>query len=149
MRTIRTLLLATVLVGAAVPAHAQTTDPLEGVWLADQYLLAGGHEHPVAGQIFFTDGRWQVLFFVMDADGAALRGSAEGGTYDRTSDGLVFTHLHNLSVGEAMPGLAAADLRMVTRDPDGAPLEPTEITIDGDVLTLHFPSGNRMLFQRG
>ena len=47
-----------------------------------------------------------------------------------------------------MEGLPAADFSMTVRDAEGAVLEPTTIDLDGDQLTLHFPSGNRMTFLR-
>jgi len=128
--------------------HAQSTDPLEGAWTADKYVLAEGSVHPVRGQIFFVDGQWQVLFFVIDGGGVARRGSGEGGTYERTPDGVVFRHLYHLSAGGGMQGLEEAPLRMSVQRPEDATLEPTELTLEGDVLTLHFPSGNRMTFQR-
>ena len=129
-------------------AQAQSTGDVRGAWTADRYLLADGTDHEVRGQIFFAEHDWQVLFFVMDENGAAKRGSGEGGTYERTEDGVVFRHLFNLSVGEAMRGLEEAPLRMVARGPEGAPLEPTRVDVDGDVLTLYFPSGNRMTFRK-
>ncbi len=89
-----------------------------------------------------------MLFFVVDEAGEVRRGSGEGGSYALRDGRLVFTHLFNLSVGEEMRGLPAADLRMVARAPEGAPLEPTDLGIQGDVLTLRFPSGNRMTFRR-
>ena len=135
-------------VGSPGALHAQAPDPIEGAWTADRYHLAEGPTHPVRGQIFFVDGSWQVLFFVMAEDGTPHRGSAEGGAYERTSDGVVFRHLFNLSVGDALPGLEAAPLRMTVRSPEEAALEPTRVDVDGDMLTLHFPSGNRMTFRR-
>lgn len=132
----------------AAAAEAQVDDDLLGAWTADAYLLADGPTYEVRGQIFFADGRWQVLFFVMDEDGDAERGSGEGGTYERTDDGVVFRHLFNLSVGDELPGLPAAPLRMVTRSAEDAPLEPTRVDVEGAVLTLHFPSGNRMTFRK-
>ena len=140
------LVLAITAIGPATIA-AQSGD-VRGAWDAERYLLAGGAEYPVQGQIFFVDDRWQVLFFVMDETGTARRGSGEGGTYERTADGVVFRHLFNLSVGDAMPGLPDAPLRMVSRGPEDAPLEPTRVDVEGDVLTLFFPSGNRMTFRR-
>ena len=101
-----------------------------------------------SGRIFFAERDWQVLFFVIDEGGEVRRGSAEGGTYTLDGDQLVFSHLFNLSVGDEMVGLPAAELRMISRSPEGAPLEPTDIRIDGDLLTLFFPSGNRMTFRR-
>ncbi len=146
---VRATLLAFLLsLAAASVAEAQPADALEGVWTADRYLLAEGSEHEVRGQIFFTRGHWQVLFFVMDESGVAQRGSGEGGTYQRTADGVVFSHLFHLSIGDPMPGLAAAPLRMVVQAPDGAPLEPTRVDVEGATLTLHFPSGNRMTFTK-
>ena len=129
-------------------ANAQSPAELAGAWAADEYWMAEGGVHEVQGRIFFTDRDWQVLFFVMDDSGEARRGSGEGGTYTVAGGELTFTHLFNLSVGEEMVGLPAADLQIVSRLPEGAPIEPTNIEIDGDVLTLHFPSGNRMTFLR-
>lgn len=140
------LLLAGVALIAPSDGEAQQ-NPLQGAWAADRYLLAGGQDHPVEGRIFFGERDWQVLFFVMDDDGPR-RGSAEGGGYTLDGEALVFTHLYNLSVGQPMPGLAAQDLRMVVRSEADAPEEPTRIDVEGDVLTLHFPSGNRMMFRR-
>ena len=143
-------LLCALLLMSPVPsaAAAQSNDDVRGAWTARRYLLADGVDHNVRGQIFFAERDWQVLFFVMDETGTARRGSGEGGTYERTSDGVVFRHLFHLSVGEAMPGLAEAPLRMVARGAEDAPLEPTRVDVEGDVLTLFFPSGNRMTFQR-
>lgn len=136
------------LVGSPTLTAAQSGEDVRGPWAADEYLLADGPTHVVRGQIFFGERDWQVLFLVMDETGAPRRGSAEGGTYERTDDGVVFRHLFNLSVGEAMEGLAEAPLRMVARDPEEAPLEPTRVGVEGGVLTLYFPSGNRMTFRR-
>jgi hypothetical protein len=132
----------------AAPLFAQSDDALIGAWTAEEYHLAEGVIHPVRGQIFFVDGHWQVLFFVLADDGEPHRGSGEGGTYERTTEGVVFQHLFNLSVGEALPGLDEAPLRMTVRSPEQAALEPTRVDVEGDILTLHFPSGNRMTFRR-
>ena len=121
------------------PAYgcAQSAPDLVGSWAAEDYIMAAGGEHEVEGRIFF----------VIDEAGTVKRGSAEGGTYFLVGDGLVFTHLYNLSAGEAMPGLAAQELRMVSRSPEDAPTEPTRLEVEGDLLTLFFPSGNRMTFR--
>lgn len=120
---------------------------LHGVWIPQSYHLADGDTLAVTGHIFFTGEHWTVLFFVMQ-NGEPVRGSAEGGTYERTDDRLVFTHLHHLSVGAAVGGLPEAPLRMETRGAAGAPTEPTRVTIWGEHLTLFFPSGNSMTFRR-
>lgn len=127
---------------------AQAGPALRGAWAADRYIMAEGGEYEVQGRIFFTDRDWQVLFFVLDEDGVTRRGSAEGGGYTLDGEELVFSHLFNLSVGDEMAGLPAADLQMVSRPAEDAPLEPTQIDVEGDVLTLYFPSGNRMTFRR-
>lgn len=142
----RAALVVLALGNASAPLDAQNR--LLGLWTAERYLMAEGNEHAVRGRIIFTESEWQVLFFVVDQDGVVRRGSAEGGTYTLEGDALVFTHLFNLSAGEEMAGLPAAELRMVARDPEDAPTEPTDVELSDDVLTLHFPSGNRMTFRR-
>ena len=143
-------LLSAMLLTSSAPsvAAAQSKNDVRGAWTARRYILADGVDHNVRGQIFFAEHDWQVLYFVMDETGTARRGSGEGGSYERTSDGVVFRHLFHLSVGDAMPGLAEAPLRMVARGAEDAPLEPTRVNVEGDVLTLFFPSGNRMTFLR-
>lgn len=142
------LLVAIAVLGLAQPAIAQDVD-IAGAWQAERYILADGAEHPVSGRIFFTGNDWTVLFFVLDGTGMARRGSGEGGTFTLTGDRLVFTHLFHLSAGEALPGLAASELRMAARGPDDdAPEEPCRVTRTGDRLRLDFPSGNAMTFTR-
>ncbi len=130
----------------ATSLNAQAASPV-GVWTGERYELADGAQHPIRGQIFFTENSWQVLFFVMDGD-EVRRGSAEGGRYTLEGEQLVFEHLYHFSTGEEMQGLPASPLRLTAREGDG-PLEPTGLEVAGDILTLHFPSGNRMRFRRG
>lgn len=139
---------APVLSGLGTRLAAQSRAELQGVWAAERYHMAAGAEYEVQGRIFFGERDWQVLFFVVDDADEVRRGSAEGGTYTLEGGELVFAHLFNLSFGEEMPGLPAAELRMVSRPPGEAPLEPTNLAIEGDRLTLYFPSGNRMTFRR-
>ena len=127
---------------------ASMPDDIRGAWQADTYLLEDGAEHDVEGQIFFAESDWTVLFFVIDDDGEPQRGSAEGGTYTIEGNRLVFTHHQHLSFGNAVPGLPAAPLRMRVADTGDAATELCEIELDGDRLTLHFPSGNAMTFRR-
>ena len=131
---------------STVPSPAPQADGLEGAWTAREYVLATGARHPVRGRIIFTSEDWQVLFFVMDGD-EPRRGSGEGGRYTFDGETLTFEHLHHLSVGRTMEGLPASPLTMTARAGDG-PLEPTGVEIDGDALTLRFPSGNSMSFIR-
>lgn len=131
--------------GAEGPLSPQA-DALAGAWAANEYVLASGARHPVRGRIVFTDREWQVLFFVMDG-GEPRRGSGEGGRYTFDGETLTFEHLHHLSYGRTMAGLPASPLTMTARDGAG-PFEPTGVAIDGDALTLRFPSGNSMSFTR-
>jgi len=143
------LILSSLLLLLPGASRAQvTSQQLRGAWAADRYVMASGPTHEVQGRIFFAERDWQVLFFVVDEDGEVRRGSGEGGSYELRDGQVVFTHLFNLSVGDEMVGLPASELRMVSRDPQGAPTEPTDLRIEEDVLTLHFPSGNRMIFRK-
>lgn len=146
----RSALLLAALVAATAPSGAAQTGPqnIEGAWHADAYVMESGEGHPVVGHIFFASGQWTVLFFVTDGGGQPRRGSGEGGSYTLEGDRLVFTHLFNLSVGEAMAGLPESPLRMEARAAAGAPTEETTARIEGDRLTLDFPSGNSMMFSR-
>lgn len=129
--------------------------PLEGVWVAERYRLATGPEHPLDGRIFIDDGDWQVLFFVMgpeeEAESSApepRRGSGEGGRYEVRGDTVVFRHLFHLSAGDSVVGLPASALRMEVTAAAEAAREPTRFIVDGDRLTLFFPSGNEIDFVR-
>ena len=82
-----------------------------------------------------------VLFFTMDGVGALERGAGEGGAYTLEGDRLVFTHLYHLSGG-------STPLRMSAKLPEDAELEPCRIDLAGEILTIFFPSGNRMTFRR-
>ena len=138
--------LTGVVVGLAAFEPPPPVASLEGSWRAQEYALSGGTRHDVRGRIMFTADEWQVLFFVMDGE-EPLRGSAEGGRYTFDGETLTFEHLHHLSAGEEMEGLPASPLTLTARIGDG-PLEPTGVELDGDALTLLFPSGNTMSFTR-
>lgn len=121
---------------------------IRGIWAAERYLLAGGETLDVRGRIVFGEDEWQVLYFVVDSAGAALRGSGEGGPYGLRGDTVVFRHGFLLQAGDSLPGLGATPLRMEVTPPGETAREPTRFEIDGDALTLFFPSGNRMTFRR-
>ena len=132
---------------ASVPVSAQTPE-VRGAWAAQTYVMRGGAEHRVEGRIFFTESDWQVVYFVVDEGGEVRRGSAEGGTYTLDGNSLTFLHLHNLSTGAAMEGLEEMPLRMVYREPEEAAEEQATVQVVGNLLTLGFPSGNRLIFTR-
>ena len=143
------LLLTALSVGIGrAGAESSPAQSIEGAWRAETYELASGASHTVDGLIFFTATDWTVLFFVLDSDGAARRGSAEGGTYSLEDDRLTFRHRYNLSAGEALEGLPASELRMQIRDAADEAVEPCTIELSDERLTIDFPSGNRMTFSR-
>ena len=139
-------LLGFALAMVPVPGFAQQSS-IVGAWEPTAYVLESGTSHAVDGRIFFTDIDWTVLFFVSDGDGLK-RGSAEGGTYTTDGDELVFAHRFHLSVGEEMEGMPASALRMEMRPVGEATLEASTFNVEGDGMTLFFPSGNRMEFRR-
>jgi hypothetical protein len=144
----RPMVLSLILLAVVVqPAFGQDQG-VQVAWSAEMYFLKDGAEHRVEGRIFFIESDWQVFFFVVDDMGEIKRGSAEGGAYTLDGEALTFWHLHNFSTGEAMEGLEEAPLRMVYRDMEDAPQEPSSVYVEGDELPLAFPSGNRLLFTR-
>lgn len=102
-----------------------------------------------------AEGEWMVVFFVTGGEsedpGAPLRGSAEGGQFFRDGETLTLTHAYHLSAGEAVGALPEAPLRMAMRSEREAAehhREPCRFAVEGDRLTLFFPSGNSMVFSR-
>ncbi len=143
-------LVAMVVVGAVsvwMTARAPESG-LAGSWSTEDYRMAEGARHPVRGTLFFSEKDWMVLFFVLDDKGRPVRGSAEGGVYERSGDSLVFRHNHHLSGGSALEGLAESPLRMEIRNASEATREECRIELVQDRLVIHFPSGNSMTFQR-
>ena len=140
------------------PQASAARDPIVGSWRPREYRLAAGETLPVDGRIVFlarsddaSSGEWSVTFFVTGDDGAAVRGSAEGGAWSREGRSLLLTHGYHLSAGNAAGPLAAAPLAMALRSAEEADAnhrEPCEVTVEGGVLTLYFPSGNSMTFER-
>ena len=151
----------TVAFSEAVAAGARSEaapDPIVGSWRPRSYHLAGGEELPVDGRIVFgasredgARGEWFVIFFVTGDEGTVFRGSAEGGAWSRDGRMLLLTHQYHLSAGDAVGPLSATPLAMALRSADEADRnhrEPCEVAVEGDRLTLFFPSGNSMTFER-
>ncbi len=134
---------------ATITQNAADSPDVRGSWKPETYRLKSGPVHEVTGLIIFTEKDWSVLFFIVTDEGPR-RGSGEGGTYTLDGDKLTFRHLYNLSGGHAVDGFEASDLSMRVRPPDAedAPAEPCTITIEEDLLTIFFPSGNQMTFRR-
>ena len=133
---------------ATAQSEAGSLD-IRGAWKPESYRLKSGPVHQVTGLISFTEKDWSVLFFIVTDEGPR-RGSGEGGTYTLEGDKLTFRHLYNLSGGHAVDGFEASELSMRVRPADAAdaPAEPCTITIEDDLLTIFFPSGNQMTFRR-
>jgi hypothetical protein len=123
----------------AAPAFAQNS--LVGAWRPETYTLKDGAEKEVTGLIFFTERDWTVLFFTKDGKGGLSQGSGEGGTYTLDGERLVFKHLYHMSGG-------STPLKMSAKSDKDAELEPCTVEVEGEILTIHFPSGNRMRFRR-
>lgn len=132
-----------------IPRSAAGSLDIRGAWKPESYRLKSGPVHEVTGLITFTEKDWSVLYFIVTDEGPR-RGSGEGGTYTLEGDKLTFRHLYNLSGGHAVDGFEASDLsmRVRTQDAEDAPAEPCTITIEEDLLTIYFPSGNQMTFRR-
>jgi hypothetical protein len=132
-----------------VEAESGASSRIEGAWIASEYLIASGDSHPLRGRIFFLDGDWTVVFFVLGKeDGRPRRASAEGGTYTVTDDVVTFRHEFNFSRGSEVAGIAESPLRMEVNARGSEPEEPTRYSVEGSTLTLFFPSGNRMTFSK-
>ena len=121
---------------------------ITGAWRVESYVLRDGTRPPVDGTIIFTESSWSVLFFIVDDEGEARRGSGEGGTYTLEGDNLTFFHRYTMSGGDAVEGFAASDWSLTLREPDAAVSEACTVDLSEERLTIHFPSGNRMEFSR-
>ena len=142
------LVIVLLLMAFTCQASSEEKPTLQGSWEPERYLLKDGSELAVSGQIFFTETDWTVLFFVLDEEGTPQRGSGEGGTYSLMGTHLTFSHQYHLSGGKATGSLPESPLRMEISDTAEATQEPCTIDLDEDRLTIHFPSGNVMTFQR-
>ena len=144
---ISNLLVVAVLLLSIQAGGAGAADIL-GAWHPEQYVLEDGTELDVSGLIFFSKRDWTVLFFVEDGNGEPVRGSGEGGTYLLVGDTLTFTHFYHLSAGDEIGPIAASPLRMSVKEIQDAAEEPCRAEVGEEMMTIHFPSGNRMVFRK-
>jgi hypothetical protein len=126
--------------------HAADMD-LRGSWKSEVYTLKDGTRHVMPGLLIFTKTDWTTLW-VITVDGKAVRGAGEGGTYTVAGNRLTFRHHFNVSGGAAVKGMAESPLRIEANKPESAPTEPCTVSLDGDRLIVHFPSGNQIAFRR-
>ncbi len=142
--------LLLLLAAGVVPAAQGASGDLEirGAWHPDTYILEDGTRHPVRGLIVFTDRDWSVVFLVAPDGHTPLRGSAEAGTYRLNGNRLVFSHLYNLSGGGAVEGIPESPFEMNLHEATSAPSEPSTVELTGRRMTIRFPSGNAMEFER-
>ena len=143
----RLLLLLAAWVAPAPHAVAEALD-IRGAWHPDTYILEDGTRHPVRGLIVFTDRDWSVVFLVTPDGRTPQRGSGEAGTYSLTGNRLVFSHLYNLSGGGAVQGIPESPFEMNLHAAGEAPSEACTVERTGSRMTIRFPSGNAMEFER-
>jgi hypothetical protein len=128
--------------------QTNNTQNIRGAWKPKTYLLKDRSQHPVDGLIFFTETDWAVLFFVLDENDTPQKGSGEAGTYTLNKNQLVFTHNYHLSGGNPVGNLSASPLKMEIKNAAEASTENCTIEFNQNNLTIYFPSGNSMTFQR-
>jgi hypothetical protein len=146
----RTAALTAALIGVCVGgglANMEQPD-IRGTWHTETYLLKDGTKRVVKGHIFFAAREWTVLFFIVDEANQPASGSAEGGTYSQTGDEILLRHVYHMSSAKAVAGPGASPFRLQVHDVTRAPEELCRVEVNGDVLTLRFPSGNAMLCRR-
>ncbi len=112
------------------------THSVEGVWQTETYVV-GGNGIPVDGVLFLTAGRWATLYFVPGENGPW--GSAEAGRY--RFDGQRLTLLHRL----VFQGGGGRPLQI---DQHAEREEECGVGLEGDRLTISFPSGNHLHLRR-
>jgi hypothetical protein len=145
---LRVLVVTAVFVSFAGFLSPADASEIQGAWRTEKYNLKEGGRHEVEGLIFFAEKDWTVLFFVMGDDGEAKRGSGEGGSYTLEGEKLVFKHLYHLSAGEAVGSFTESPLKMFVKEASDAVTEPCRVELDGDSMTIYFPSGNNIEFRR-
>ncbi len=115
---------------------------IRGSWHTENYIIKDGPTHRVKGLLFFSEKDWSVLFFMMDEEMKPQFGSGEGGAYNLDGERLDFTHQYHLEAGHEKP------LRMEVRDVKEAFNEACRVELEGEQMTIHFPSGNQMKLRR-
>lgn len=110
--------------------------PVEGVWRTETYVVAGT-EKTVEGVLFLTNGQWATLYFVPGEEGPF--GSAEAGRFQYEDGRLVFLHQLVFQGGGGRP---------LHIDQQARREEECQIAIEGDRLTIRFPSGNHLHLRR-
>jgi hypothetical protein len=109
---------------------------VEGAWSTTSYIVKG-QATDVSGVLLLVDGRWSTLYFVGSADGPW--GSAEAGSYKIEGHTLAFHHRFMFQGGGGRP-------LHVTQE--ASHVEDCPITLNGDTMTIQFPSGNTLICHR-
>lgn len=123
------------------------TNPLIGVWRMDRYRVHSGDDYALDGLMLMTPTHFSATHFVTVSDGPR-RGCGEAGRYTVDGDTLIFHHSHFLSNGEALDGVLSPTGVMTVAAPGEEPVETCRFDLDGDALTVFFPSDNVMSFSR-
>ena len=125
---------------ALAPAAAEPADPrLFGVWSALTYVVEG-KENPMDGLFLFTERHFSSNAFFRISGGKLDDLNANGGTYRTEGDRLVFMQQVQAHI---RPGDAKEPI-FYGRGVE----EAATYTIEGDRLTIIFPSKNRYICQR-
>jgi hypothetical protein len=112
---------------------------LIGAWRAVTYEV-GGVEHPMEGLFIFTKNYYSANVRFKLGGGPIDDANGNGGPYTRVGDRIVFKQWVQVHV---RPG----DKNQPVLSREG-PDEATDYRLDGDRLTLVFPSKNRYVLQR-
>ena len=123
---------------------------LRGAWQVDKYILKNAEILSPPGIIIFTEKDWLTVFFITDKEKNLQSCSTEGGTYSVDGNQLVFKFLYNSYAGKEEVKVLdkPAGIKMKVSDSGHASSEKCTFKIEGDVLTIYFPSGNRFTYHR-
>ena len=133
--------LAALSLGGYLMLVAGETAKLRGSWKPLTYHQKDGPVLQVDGRLTFTDTEWTVLYFILQ-DGVPKQASGEAGTYQLDGDELVFLHRYYLA------GQTEEPPKIKVRPSGEEYREECRISLDGDRLTVFFPSGNSMKLVR-
>jgi len=146
-----TLFFGLTLIIIGIPLFCAADEPdLRGAWRVDKYILKNGEMLSPPGTIIFTEKEWLTVFIITDEDKNLQSGNTEGGTYSVNGNQLVFKFLYNIYAGQKEVKVLGkpAGINMKVMDAANASSEECTFKIEGEVLTIYFPSGNRFTYNR-
>jgi hypothetical protein len=117
-------------------SSVDSVDPIAGAWRTARYTVKGVPTD-IDGVLLLVGGRWATVYFVPGREGPW--GSGEAGAYELNGPILSFHHRLTFQGGGGRP------LHISQEDTH---VEACPITIDDDLLTIQFPSGNTLVCER-